>query len=74
MSDIRAPIKTMVLDRLLDCEEAREVEIQDLIGRAMKAGWDEEGASGAIACRQPRLGDRGGQKDGRGNCASAEER
>lgn len=49
MSEISPPRTPISLDRLLDCEEAIEEELQDLVWRAVKAGWDEIEVCTAIA-------------------------
>jgi hypothetical protein len=36
-------------DRLVECEEALEASFQELVWRAVQAGWDEEEAATALA-------------------------
>ncbi|SOC38095.1 hypothetical protein SAMN05892877_1054 [Rhizobium subbaraonis] len=47
--DIPSPRTPDTPDRLIECEEALEASFQDLVWRAVQAGWDEEEASTAIA-------------------------
>lgn len=49
MIDIPSPKRPLDADRLLECEEALEASFQDLLWRAVHAGWDEEEAANAIA-------------------------
>ncbi len=49
MHDIISPRRPLTADRLEDCEQAVEAELQDLVWRAMRAGWDEMEVCTAIA-------------------------
>ena len=49
MHDIISPRQPLTADRLIKCEQALEAELQDLIWRAMRAGWDEMEVCTAIA-------------------------
>ncbi|QRM55168.1 hypothetical protein [Sinorhizobium sp. BG8] len=49
MQSIPSPHQTDIHCRSLDCEEAIEAAFQELIWRAMQAGWNEEEACQAIA-------------------------
>lgn len=49
MSEIPSPQSPDTPDRLIECEQALEAAFQELISRAVQAGWDEEEASTALA-------------------------
>ncbi len=49
MPDIPSPRTRISMDRLLECEEAVEERLQDLVWQAVKAGWDEVEVCTAIA-------------------------
>lgn len=49
MPDISPPRKPISLDRLLECEEAIEAKLQNLVWEAVKSGWDEVEVCTAIA-------------------------
>lgn len=49
MPDIPSPRTPDTPARLIECEEALEASFQELVWRAVQAGWDEEEASTAIA-------------------------
>lgn len=49
MTDITSPRHPLTADRLTECEEAVETALQDLVWRAVKAGWDEVEVCTAIA-------------------------
>jgi hypothetical protein len=49
MPDIVSPRTPDRPERLIECEEALEGALQDLVWRAMQAGWDEDEACNAIA-------------------------
>ncbi|MBB3977351.1 hypothetical protein GGQ64_002557 [Rhizobium azooxidifex] len=49
MSEISPPRTPISMDRLLECEEAIKEELQNLVWRAVKAGWDEIEVCTAIA-------------------------
>lgn len=49
MTDITSPRRPLTADRLTDCQEAVEGELQDLVWRAIQAGWDEVEVCTALA-------------------------
>lgn len=49
MPDIPPPRTPDTPDRLVECEQALEASFQELVWRAVQAGWDEEEASTALA-------------------------
>lgn len=49
MSDISEPRRRLASDRLIECEEALEAAFQELVWRAMQAGWDEVEVCTAVA-------------------------
>jgi len=49
MSDISTPRRGLTSDRLTECEEAIEAAFQELVWRAMQAGWDEVEVCTAVA-------------------------
>lgn len=49
MTIILSPRSTDPPDRLVECEQALKPSFQQLISQAVRAGWDEEEASTALA-------------------------
>lgn len=49
MSDIPLPRRGLTSDRLIECKEACEEIFQEVVWRAMQAGWNEVEVCTAIA-------------------------